>query len=89
MGRILVGAVHEGGDGENTGDVPHNDSDGKCAFCLLAEPSDGAGVGDGAAFRDVPWRASLWVFWVTHVRPRLTVDADSVEGGEGSMNDEG
>lgn len=78
----------EGAEGQRR-NVPQENRHGKGAFGLLAVAADGAGVGDGAALRDVPGRAGLRVLGVAHVGAGLAVDADGVEGDEEGVHEEG
>ncbi len=69
--------------------VPHENSNGKSALSLLAKPSHGTGVGDGAAPRNVPGRTGLGESRVAHVGAGLAVDADGIEGEEEGMHEQG
>jgi len=69
--------------------VPHENGNGESALGLLAEASDGTGLGDGAALSNVPRWPRLRVFGVAHVGAGLAVDADGVEGDEEGVHEEG
>lgn len=77
------------GGGVEKGDIPHYDGNSKGSLGLLAEPFHGAGVGDRAALRDVPWCPGLWVLRIAHVGAGLAVDADGIEGSKDGVDKNG